>query len=81
MAVSRAEALTVFVAAPALLTAPVHSPEQLRQVSASCRYVEHDPEPGPEVLAEVEDRIASGEAMRSTVADLFEGATRGESGA
>lgn len=40
VAVSRARALTVVVASPALLDAPVHSPEQLRRVNALCRFTE-----------------------------------------
>ncbi|UQX89073.1 TM0106 family RecB-like putative nuclease [Jatrophihabitans telluris] len=40
VAVSRARALTILVASPRLLDAEVHSPQQLRQVNALCRYVE-----------------------------------------
>jgi uncharacterized protein len=40
VAVSRAKALSVVVASPALLDAEVHDPEQLRQVNALCRFVE-----------------------------------------
>jgi predicted RecB family nuclease len=40
VAVSRAQALAVVVMSPLLLDAPVHSPEQLRQVNALCRLVE-----------------------------------------
>jgi len=40
VAVSRARALTVVVASPALLDAEVHTPEQLRAVNALCRYRE-----------------------------------------
>jgi uncharacterized protein len=40
VAVSRAKALAVVVMSPNLLDAPVHSPEQLRQVNALCRLVE-----------------------------------------
>jgi hypothetical protein len=41
VAVSRAQALTMVVMNPRLLDAQVHSPEQLRQVNALCRLVEH----------------------------------------
>ena len=40
VAVSRAQALCVLVGSPALLQAPVHTPRQLRQVNALCRFVE-----------------------------------------
>ena len=40
VAVSRAKALCVLVASPALLDAPVHDPHQLRAVNALCEYVE-----------------------------------------
>jgi hypothetical protein len=40
VAISRAEALAVVVLSPALLDAPVHSPEQLRRVNALCRLAE-----------------------------------------
>ncbi len=40
VAVSRAQALVVVVASPALLQAPVRTAAQLRQVNALCRYVE-----------------------------------------
>jgi len=40
VALSRAQAMSVVVASPALLDAPVHSPEQLRAVNALCRYVD-----------------------------------------
>lgn len=40
VAVSRAKAMSIVVASPALLHAPVHSPEQLRAVNALCRYVD-----------------------------------------
>jgi superfamily I DNA and/or RNA helicase len=40
VAVSRARAMCVVVGSPALLDAPVHTPEQLRAVNALCRYVE-----------------------------------------
>ncbi|MBC7559222.1 MAG: ribonuclease H-like domain-containing protein, partial [Dermatophilaceae bacterium] len=40
VAVSRARALTVVVASPALLDADVHTPEQLRAVNALCHYME-----------------------------------------
>ncbi len=40
VAVSRARALCVVVGSPALLDAPVHTPEQLRAVNALCRYVD-----------------------------------------
>jgi uncharacterized protein len=41
VAVSRAKAMSIIVGSPALLDAPVHTPEQLRAVNALCRYVEH----------------------------------------
>ena len=46
VAVSRAQALAVVVMSPALLDAPVRTPEQLRRVNALCRLAEHahDPE-------------------------------------
>ncbi len=40
VAISRARAMSIVVASPALLDAPVHSPEQLRAVNALCRYVD-----------------------------------------
>ncbi len=40
VAVSRAKALCVLVASPALLDAPVNDPQQLRAVNALCEYVE-----------------------------------------
>jgi uncharacterized protein len=40
VAVSRARALAVVVGNPALLQAPVSSPEQLRSVNALCRFVD-----------------------------------------
>jgi uncharacterized protein len=40
VAVSRAKALSVVVASPALLDAEVHHPEQLRAVNALCRFAE-----------------------------------------
>jgi hypothetical protein len=40
VAVSRARALSVVVASPALLDAEVHHPDQLRRVNALCRFVE-----------------------------------------
>jgi uncharacterized protein len=40
VAVSRAKAMSIVVASPALLDAAVHSPEQLRAVNALCRYVD-----------------------------------------
>ena len=40
VAVSRAQAMAVIVCSPALLDAPVSTPEQLRQVNALCRYAE-----------------------------------------
>jgi superfamily I DNA and/or RNA helicase len=40
VAVSRAKAISVVVASPALLDAEVHHPEQLRAVNALCRFVE-----------------------------------------
>ncbi|MDQ3383077.1 MAG: Upf1 family helicase, partial [Actinomycetota bacterium] len=40
VAVSRARALAVVVGEPALLQAPVSSPEQLRSVNALCRFVD-----------------------------------------
>ncbi|MDP3714557.1 MAG: C-terminal helicase domain-containing protein [Mycobacteriales bacterium] len=41
VAVSRAQALSIVVMSPRLLEANVHTPEQLRQVNALCRLVEH----------------------------------------
>jgi uncharacterized protein len=50
VAVSRARALCIVIGSPRLLDAEVHSPSQLRQVNALCRFVEqaadaeqHDP--------------------------------------
>ena len=40
VAVSRARALAVIVGSPALLEAPVQTPEQLRAVNALCRFVD-----------------------------------------
>ncbi len=40
VALSRAKAISVVVASPALLDAEVHHPEQLRAVNALCRFVE-----------------------------------------
>jgi predicted RecB family nuclease len=40
VAVSRARAMSIVVASPALLDAEVHSPEQLRAVNALCRYAD-----------------------------------------
>jgi uncharacterized protein len=40
VAISRARAMSIIVASPALLDAQVHSPEQLRAVNALCRYVD-----------------------------------------
>jgi superfamily I DNA and/or RNA helicase len=40
VAVSRAKAMSIGVGSPALLDAPVHTPEQLRAVNALCRYVD-----------------------------------------
>jgi uncharacterized protein len=40
VAVSRARAMAIVVGSPALLDAEVHTPIQLRQVNALCRYVE-----------------------------------------
>ena len=40
VAISRARAMSIVVASPALLDAQVHSPEQLRAVNALCRYVD-----------------------------------------
>ena len=40
VAISRAKALAIVVASPALLDAPVSTPEHLRAVNALCRYVE-----------------------------------------
>jgi uncharacterized protein len=40
VAVSRARAMSIVVASPALLDAEVHTPEQLRAVNALCRYAE-----------------------------------------
>jgi AAA domain/RNase_H superfamily len=44
VAVSRAKAMSIIVASPALLDAEVRSPEQLRAVNALCRYAD---EAGP----------------------------------
>jgi uncharacterized protein len=41
VAVSRAQAMAIVVMSPRLLDAAVHTPEQLRQVNALCRLVEH----------------------------------------
>jgi uncharacterized protein len=46
VAVSRAKAMSILVGSPALLDAPVHTPEQLRAVNALCRYVEQADEIG-----------------------------------
>ncbi|TQJ50227.1 TM0106 family RecB-like putative nuclease [Phycicoccus sp. SLBN-51] len=46
VALSRAKAMSVVVASPALLDAAVHSPEQLRAVNALCRYVDEAVEVG-----------------------------------
>lgn len=43
VAVSRAKAMSIIIGSPALLDAPVHTPEQLRAVNALCRYVEQAP--------------------------------------
>ena len=40
VAVSRAKALSVVVASPALLDAEVHTPSSCAQVNALCRFVE-----------------------------------------
>jgi uncharacterized protein len=40
VAVSRAQALTILVGAPALLSARCHSVEQMRLVNGLCRYAE-----------------------------------------
>lgn len=40
VAVSRAKAMSIIVASPALLDAEVHSPEQLRAVNALCRFAD-----------------------------------------
>ena len=40
VAISRAKALSIVVASPALLDAEVHTPEQLRAVNALCRYAD-----------------------------------------
>jgi uncharacterized protein len=40
VAISRARALSIVAASPALLDAQVHSPGQLRAVNALCRYVD-----------------------------------------
>ncbi|MGB3257034.1 MAG: TM0106 family RecB-like putative nuclease [Ornithinimicrobium sp.] len=47
VAVSRAKAMAIIVASPALLEAPVATPEQLRAVNALCRFV--DAAGGPRV--------------------------------
>jgi uncharacterized protein len=46
VAISRAKALGIVVASPALLDAQVHTPEQLRAVNALCRYVDEAVEVG-----------------------------------
>jgi uncharacterized protein len=46
VAISRAKALVVVVASPALLDAQVHTPEQLRAVNALCRYTDEAAEVG-----------------------------------
>jgi uncharacterized protein len=51
VAVSRAKALSVVVASPALLDAEVHHPEQLRSVNALCLFAEQAAEPGQEAGA------------------------------
>lgn len=40
VAISRAKAMSIVVASPALLDSPVHTPEQLRAVNALCRYAD-----------------------------------------
>lgn len=40
VAVSRAKAMSIVVASPALLDSPVHTPEQLRAVNALCRFAD-----------------------------------------
>ncbi len=50
VATSRAQALVVVVASPALLTAPCRTPEQMRLVNALARYVELAAVPGPEIV-------------------------------
>ncbi|HET6694003.1 MAG TPA: AAA domain-containing protein, partial [Pedococcus sp.] len=47
VAISRAKALSIVVASPALLDAEVHTPEQLRAVNALCRYVDDAQELSP----------------------------------
>ncbi len=41
VALSRAKTVAYLVGSPALLTSPVHTPEQLRLVNGLCRLVEH----------------------------------------
>ena len=50
VAISRAKALSIVVASPALLDAEVHTPEQLRAVNALCRYVDDAQELSPSQL-------------------------------
>ncbi|GAA1243477.1 TM0106 family RecB-like putative nuclease [Oryzihumus leptocrescens] len=53
VALSRAKAMSIVVASPALLDAEVHTPEQLRAVNALCRYVEDAAVPGELLLGDV----------------------------
>jgi len=50
VAISRAKALSIVVASPALLDAEVHTPGQLRAVNALCRYVDDAQELSPSQL-------------------------------
>jgi len=50
VATSRAQALVVVVASPALLTAPCRTPEQMRLVNALARYVELADVSEPEIV-------------------------------
>ena len=56
VAISRARALAVVVASPALLEAPVGTPGQLRAVNALCRFVDE---------AETVERVAEGQLSLS----------------
>jgi uncharacterized protein len=40
VAVSRARAIAIMVASPALMEAECHTPEQMRMVNALCRFLE-----------------------------------------
>ncbi|HEY5248841.1 MAG TPA: DEAD/DEAH box helicase, partial [Dermatophilaceae bacterium] len=72
VAVSRAKALAVIVASPALLDAEVRSPEQLRAVNALCYYVEeatalasgHAHPHGIGAVGHVKDQVGTSRARR-----------------